>query len=163
MEGLSPNFDDPLPAEFARFFCAHVRERDCGIPITVGCSSLELALRFADCVDIISFHCYEQGEELAKELNGATEAARSHEKPVVLTECLALMFFLAGLEAMTDAAQLALYQQELPLIERSGIGWFQTGLMIGRAAFSYVGLCYPNGLRRPAARHLAEYLEPLAK
>ena len=153
-EILVGNYDDPLPGEFARHFCEHVLDKGCGVPVTVGAGTLDRALRLADCVDVISFHCYQHNDALRHELDRAYAVQTSHSKPVLLTECLAASI-LEDPDATTDAGQVSAYQRDLPVLAEAQIGWFQFGLMVGRAPFSYTGLFYPNGIRRPAANMVA--------
>jgi hypothetical protein len=148
------DYDNPLPGAFARHFCEYVAEKRCGVPVTVGCGTLDRALRLADCVDVLSFHCYESGEALSETLSRARAVSGELSRPVLVTECLAAAFPPNG-AAASDAGQLELYQHDLPIIEASRLGWFQFDLMVGCGPFSYAGLFYPNGLRRPAAQWLA--------
>ncbi len=149
------HFDDPVPGEFAQIMCEHVSARNCGVPITVGAGTLERALRLRDCVDVLSFHCYETDDALSAELKRAKSTVDTEEKPVLLTECLATAYS-DDLDVFTDHGQQSLYRSDLPRIIDSGIGFFQFGLMVGRAPFSHAGLFYPNGVRRPSAIWLAD-------
>ena len=149
------DYNDPLPGDFARHFCDRILDKRCGVPITVGAGTLDRALRLADCVDIIPFHCYEPVDQLRDELERAYRVAASYAKPVLLTECLANSA-LEDVESVTDEGQLRVYERDLPVLAQARIGWFQFCLMVGRAPFSYTGIFYPNGVRRPGGKLVVE-------
>ena len=156
------NYDDPLPGQFARYFCEYILEKRCGVPITVGGGTLDRSLRLADCVDIISFHCYEPADKLQEDLHRAYTVCASYSKPVLLTECLANSA-LDDVESATDEGQVRVYERDIPVLVGAQIGWFQFCLMVGRAPFSYTGLFYANGVQRPAATLLAGSISPQRK
>jgi len=151
------DYDEKLPDEFARYYCEYVLEKGCGVPVTVGCSTLDRSLQFVDCVDLISFHCYLPGDALRHELARGKKAGNDCSKPVLLTECLQGPGFFNG-DQISDEGYVSWLKRDYPIVAESKIGWYQFCLMVGHAPFSYAGLFYPNGVRRPPAALLASLM-----
>lgn len=123
-------------------------------PVTIGAASLDGTRRYVDDVDVISFHTYETGENLAKRLSEAKELGRQTGKEVIVSECLA-NFPTPDWYSGTDWGQLAHYRRTLPVLARGGVGWVSWGLVCGNAFESFTGIVYQTGFRRPAANYVA--------
>ena len=145
-----------LPAyqAFGKRVAKYVRSMNPVAPVTIGAAALGNARRYVDDVDLISFHTYETGENLAKRLAEAKELSSQAGKEIIVTECLA-NFPTPDWYGGTDWGQLAHYRRTLPVLAQSGVGWVSWGLVCGNAFESFAGIVYQTGFRRPAANYLA--------
>ncbi len=102
------------------------------------------------------------GDALEKVLKAASEFAEKQHKGLILSECLAntddwLKSY--GEESLsTDEGQLRHYERTLPIILKSGIGFYAFGGFVGRMFTPTTDLIYPNGYIRPAAAYLQREL-----
>lgn len=145
-----------LPAyqAFGKRMAKYVRSMQPSAPVTIGAASLENARRYIDDVDLISFHSYETGENLASRLAEARELGNQAGKEIIVSECLA-NFPTPDWYGGTDWGQLAHYRRTLPILAQGDVGWVSWGLVCGNAFESFTGIVYQTGFRRPAANYLA--------
>ncbi len=161
--GLSWDAAQTRLKEFIAHFSDYVQRRDPKAARTVGSGNLDDMKRFAPFQTLLSIHSYELGAELTRVLREALTFAQSQNKPIVLSECLANTdnwLKIHGEERLsTDEAQLRHYQEYLPVILKSGMGWYSWGGIAGRMFTPFTDILYPNGYRRPAAVYLEEQLK----
>lgn len=121
-------------------FVAHVSEyiaHDYPTAVrTIGSSNLEDMKALASYQTVLSIHSYLLGDELVKALKAASDAARQMDKDVVLTEGIANTnnwLVAYGEEVLsTDEGQLSHYQKTLPIVMKSGMGWYVWGGIVGQ-------------------------------
>ena len=142
---------------FGKRMAKHVRSMNPSAPVTIGAASLDNARRYIDDVDLISFHSYETGENLANRLAEARELGSQAGKEIIVTECLA-NFPTPDWYGGTDWGQLAHYRRTLPILAKGDVGWVSWGFVCGNAFESFTGIIYQTGFRRPAANYLAASL-----
>jgi hypothetical protein len=97
---------------------------------------------------------------LSRAIGKADDFRRKSKKQVLITETLANWDFGRpdfGVMA-TDEAQLAHYQDVLPVLTKSPIGWIGWGMVISRDFDPFTDIFYPNGIPRPAAVFLEKTL-----
>jgi inosine-uridine nucleoside N-ribohydrolase len=129
---------------------------------TIGCSTLEDMKALAEYQRVLSIHSYVLGDRLVKTLNEAAAFAREKNKSVLLTECLANTnnwLNKYGEEGLSsDEGQLHHYERTLPVILKSGMGFYAWGGMVGAMFTPTTDLVYPSGYLRPAAAYLQREL-----
>ena len=129
---------------------------------TIGSSNLADMQSFAQYQTVLSIHSYVLGDELARNLRLAADFAGQAHKGIILSECLANTddwLKAYGEESIsTDEGQLKHYQRTLPLVLKSGIGWYAWGGIVGRMFTPTTDLVYPSGYLRPAALYLQRVL-----
>ncbi len=129
---------------------------------TIGSSDLKDMESLAQYQTVLSIHSYVLGDALEKVLKAASEFAEQQHKGLILSECLAntddwLKSY--GEESLsTDEGQLRHYERTLPIILKSGIGFYAFGGFVGRMFTPTTDLIYPNGYIRPAAVYLQREL-----
>lgn len=128
--------------------------------VTIGFASLAACEEFAALADVLSFHVYGEPDALATAFANAHALAQRKRKPILITETLANFSFppLNVGALATDEGQLRHYQNVLPALLDSGVGWMAWGLMVGRLFNPYCDIIYSNGLHRPAATYLQSML-----
>jgi hypothetical protein len=156
--GMNRTSAETTVRDFVRHMSHYARSKYPTAVLTIGSQSISQMKALADETTILSFHTYERGAELKSELAEATAFAQSQNKPVLLTECLANTdnwLKTHGEESLSsDDGQLRHYQETLPVIQRSRIGWYSWGFIAGRMFTPFTDILYPNGYRRPAAVYL---------
>ena len=129
---------------------------------TIGSSNLQDMKALARHQTVLSIHSYLLGDEMLSALQSAQAFAREAGKPVMLTECLAntdnwLKSY--GEESIsTDEGQLRHYQRTLPLLLKSGMGWYAWAGIAGHMFTPSTDIVYPSGYLRPAALYLQHEL-----
>jgi hypothetical protein len=129
---------------------------------TIGSSSMEDMESLAQYQTVLSIHSYVLGDALVKVLKTASEFAAQQHKGLLLTECLAntddwLKSY--GEESLsTDEGQLRHYERTLPIILKSGIGFYAFAGFVGRMFTPTTDIIHPNGYMRPAAAYLQREL-----
>jgi len=132
---------------------------------TVGWAVLEDAEKHSDLADVVTFHVYGDAARLGDEIRKAQTFAKTAKKQILITETLANWDFgKSDFGAMaTDEAQLTHYQEVLPILMSSPIGWIGWGMVISRDFDPYTDIFYPNGIPRPAATYLERTLKGAEK
>lgn len=129
---------------------------------TIGSSTLEDMKALAEHQSVLSIHSYVLGDRLAKVLDEAAHFARATEKPMLLTECLAntnnWLNKYGEEELSSDEGQLRHYERILPVLLKSGMGFYAWGGMVGAMFTPMTDLVYPSGYLRPAAAYLQREL-----
>jgi|HubBroStandDraft_1064217.scaffolds.fasta_scaffold01665_4 hypothetical protein len=127
---------------------------------TVGWARLDDAEKHSDLSDVITFHVYGDAAALGREIEKAQAFSVVARKKILITETLANWDFgKPSFGAMaTDEAQLAHYEEVLPILMKSPIGWIGWGMVISRDFDPYTDIFYPNGIPRPAATFLEKTL-----
>jgi hypothetical protein len=128
--------------------------------VGIGWASLENCEKYADLADVLTFHVYRGPEDLQRTLDRAAAFGRQVGKPILVTETLANWNFGSpdfGSLA-SDEAQLAHYQQVLPVLAKSPVGWMAWGFVISRVFSAFCDIFYPDGHPRPAAIYLEKTL-----
>jgi endo-1,4-beta-mannosidase len=128
---------------------------------SVGWASLDNAEKHSDWSDVVTFHVYGDAHQLSSAIDRAHKFAENESKQILITETLANWDFgRPDFGAMaTDEAQLAHYQQVLPVLANSPVGWIGWGLVMSHDFDPYTDIFYPNGIPRPAAVFLERTLQ----
>ena len=131
-------WEDPqqklVVTRFVRHFCERVRSLNPEAPITVGMTFLDRAELVEDLIGVISFHRYfgPNADTWAAHLEEANQYAQLKGKPILLTEWGYPTWGAqqhAG-RIITDDEQARFYQEILPVLMRSKIGWHIFDLMM---------------------------------
>lgn len=162
--GMTRSDAEAVTASFLAHFTGYLRKRHPKAVLTIGSENLERMKLTARHVDVLSIHSYRLGNALDELLRQAAEFGRSQAKPVLLTECLAntnnWLDVRHGEESRSsDEAQLRHYQDTLPRILKSGLGWYSWGFIAGHLFTPFTDILYPNGYRRPAAVYLESQIK----
>jgi inosine-uridine nucleoside N-ribohydrolase len=140
----------------------HLAKKHPHVVRTIGSSTLEDMKSLAEYQNVLSMHSYVLGDRLAKLLNEAAAFAREKKKPLLLTECLANTdnwLTKYGEESLSsDEGQLRHYERTLPVVLKSGIGFYAWGGIVGAMFTPTTDLVYPSGYLRPAAAYLQREL-----
>ncbi|MEW5979655.1 MAG: hypothetical protein AB1898_27975 [Acidobacteriota bacterium] len=151
-----------LVNEFVRHMSRLAREGFPAVVRTIGAQNVDQMKVLANEADVLSFHTYRLGAQLSEQLEQAKAFAHTQNKPLLLTECLANTdnwLKTHGEERLSnDEGQLQHYEQILPIIQRSGMGWYSWGFVVGRMFTPFTDILYSNGYRRPAAVYLEQQL-----
>jgi hypothetical protein len=129
------------------------------LPTTIGSTRLE-NFQQADTdtgmsLDVVSFHQFNDADALRTAFAEANAyAADTGGRPVTCSEW-------GTYPGETDEAQLALYQQMLPVVLESGAAWQIAHLLTAYCNGSMAALLYPNGTMRPAAVYLRDVMRSL--
>jgi hypothetical protein len=145
---------------FLQHFHEHVKRHFPSEIFSVGWAALDNAEKYSDWSDVITFHIYGDRAQLSRAIGKADDFRRKSKKQVLITETLANWDFGRpdfGVMA-TDEAQLAHYQDVLPVLTKSPIGWIGWGMVISRDFDPFTDIFYPNGIPRPAAVFLEKTL-----
>ncbi len=133
--------------------------------VSIGWARLDNCKKYADLVDVLTFHVYRGPEELQRTIEQALTYSKKTGKQILITETLANWDFgspqFPGLTS--DEQQLGHYQEVLPVLIRARIGWMAWGMMVSRCFEPFTGILYPNGLPRPAALYLEKMLKGAVK
>lgn len=153
----------PVATRFVRHFCELTSGLNPEAPITVGVTFLERAELVEDLIGVISFHRYigPNPDKWAAHLEEANQYAQLKGKPILLTEWGYPTWGAqryAG-RIITDDEQAKFYQEVLPVLMRSKIGWQIFDLMMGYGPFGRMSLFKPNGEPRPAAVVIEKHLK----
>ncbi len=153
-------------ARFTQHFCQLVKQLKPQAPITVGLTTLDRADIVEDWIDVVTFHMYQpevtpQPKRWAAVLDRAQRYSQRSGKPVLLTEFGHPAWFVQGGRGRSfgDEPQRAFYEQILPVVEQSKIGWCIFDLIMGYGPFAHVSVLKPNGDKRPAATVIEKYLQ----
>jgi len=150
--------DKRLILPFVKHFTQYVKEISSEMLVTVGAAGLEEARMFEEFEDLISFHSYDVGQALKSKIEDAKKFAEEKGKPLLLTECLSGVLEQNKC-ATTDMEQLKSYQDNLPLVLVSNIGWYTWGPINGFPGFPWADIITNAGFRKPAAIFIAETLK----
>ncbi len=166
--GMKRQDADALTTAFIEQFAAHLRTIRAPAALTIGSESIERMKAVASLQDVLSVHSYRLGDRLDEFLRQAKDAARAAGKPVLVTETLAntdnwLDVRHAEQSRSTDEGQLKHYQDNLPRLLKSGLGWYSWGFIAGRMFTPFTDIVSSNGYRRPAANYLQAQLRQTAK
>ncbi|MGC1382829.1 MAG: hypothetical protein WA823_03550 [Candidatus Acidiferrales bacterium] len=159
-ELITPEMKEVRDA-FLRHFYEHLKQRFPNEVFSVGWASLEDAEANSDSADVITFHIYGDARQLKTGIEKALAFSAQTQKQILITETLANWDFGEpdfG-AAATDEAQLKHYEDVLPALVRSPIGWIGWGMVISRDFDPYTDIFYPNGTPRPAATFLEQTLK----
>lgn len=163
-------WDDPeqkaVVTRFVRHFCEVVNSMNSQAPTTVGVSLLGWAYVTEDLVGVISFHHYQgdlvpHPQKWKAHLEKANRYAKRTGKPILLTEWgypLWGAMQRAGRTVISDDEQAKFYQEVLPVVMDSDIGWHVFDLVMGYGPFARVSILQPNGAPRPAATIIEKQL-----
>jgi hypothetical protein len=146
---------------FLQHFRDHLKQRFPNEILSVGWASLENAGKYSSLADVITFHVYGDSARLRTSIAQAQEISQESKKKILITETLANWDFGKpdfGTMA-TDEAQLAHYQEVLPVLLHSPIGWIGWGMVISNDFDPFTDIYYPNGIPRPAAVFLEKALK----
>lgn len=146
---------------FLEHFHDYVKERFPNEIIGVGWARLESSEDYSRLADVVTFHVYGGPERIQSEIDKAQTFAKSSGKPILITETLANWDFGSpdfG-KLATDEQQLAHYQEVLPVLVKSPIGWMGWGLVISHDFDPFTDIFYPEGHARPAAVYLEKVLK----
>ncbi len=153
---------------FIEHFCKVVKDLKPEAPITVGLTTLDRVELVEDWVDVVTFHMYQgevepQPEIWARRLKRARQYSDRTGKPILLTEWGYPAWYIQGGKGRSigDEQQRAFYEQILPLVEQSKIGWCIFDLVMGYGPFAHVSVLKPNGDERPAATIIKKRLQDL--
>ena len=157
---------DRLTSDFLSHFAEYIHAKAPGVRRTIGSENVERLKQMAQWQDVLSIHCYYLGARLENALRESREFAAAQGKPILLTESLAntnnWLEEAHGEESRsTDEAQLRHYRQTLPILLRSGMGWYSWGFIAGEMFTPFTDILYPNGYRRPAAVYLEQQLKTI--
>ena len=157
---ITPEMEKTRDA-FLQHFHDHLKQRFPSEILSVGWASLENADKYSSLADVITFHVYGDSERLRNTIAQAQEISEKSKKKILITETLANWDFgKPDFGAMaTDEAQLAHYQEVLPVLVHSPIGWIGWGMVISNDFDPYTDIYYPNGIPRPAAVFLEKALK----
>ena len=157
---ITPEMEKTRDA-FLNHFHQHLKQRFPDEVIGVGWASLENAKKYSDLADVVTFHVYGDAAGLKASIDSAQAFGKKSKKPILITETLANWDFgKPDFGAMaTDEAQLAHYQDVLPTLVKSPIGWIGWGMVISRDFDPFTDIFYPNGIPRPAAVFLEKSLK----
>jgi hypothetical protein len=146
--------------EFLRHFHEHLKEKFPHEIVSIGWASLENAKKYSELADVVTFHTYGDASQLDASIRKAQEFSEKAKKRIFITETLANWDFGKpdfGAVA-TDEAQLAHYQEVLPVLVKAPIGWIGWGMVVSRDFDPFTDIFYPNGMPRPAAVFLEKSL-----
>ena len=149
-----------LGGEFLSHFHGYCKRRYPNEVVSVGWAHLDNSARHAGLADVLTYHVYGNAAQLQSSLEKAGGISRSAGKQILITETLANWDFGSpdfG-RMSTDEAQLAHYQEVLPVLVKSPIGWIGWGMVMSRDFNPYTDIFYPDGHPRPAAVHLRRAL-----
>ncbi len=153
-------------SRFIEHFCKVVKELKPAAPITVGLTTLDRAQLVEDWIDVVTFHIYQsevapQPKRWAVMLQRARQYSKRTGKPILLTEWGHPAWFIQGGQGRSigDEQQRAFYEQILPVIERSKVGWCIFDLVMGYGPFAHTSILKPNGDERPAATVIKDHLQ----
>ncbi len=145
-------------ARFTEHFCKFVKRLKPEAPITVGLTTLDRADMVEDWIDVVTFHMYQpevapQPKRWTATLSRARRYSQRIGKPILLTEFGHPAWFVEGGKGRSigDEPQRAFYEQILPVVEQSKIGWCIFDLIMGYGPFAHISVLKPNGDKRPAA------------
>ena len=96
-----------------------------------------------------------------EELEKANQYAKEKGKPILLTEWGYPTWGAqrhAG-RIMSDGEQAKFYQQVLPVVMESQVGWHIFDLVMGYGPFARISVFKPNGEPRPAAVVIEKHLQ----
>lgn len=157
---ITPEMEKTRDA-FLQHFHDHLKQRFPSEILSVGWASLENAGKYSSLADVITFHVYGDSARLRNTIAQAQEISEKSKKKILITETLANWDFgKPDFGAMaTDEAQLAHYQEVLPVLVHSPIGWIGWGMVISNDFDPYTDIYYPNGIPRPAAVFLEKALK----
>ncbi len=151
---------------FVEHFCKVVKGLKPEAPITVGLTGLNRANLVENWVDVVTFHMYQpevdpQPRKWASMMERARQYSERTGKPILLTEWGHPAWGVQGGRGRSigDDKQRAFYEQTLPVLERSKIGWCIFDLVMGFGPFAHVSVLKPNGDERPAATVIKKHLK----
>jgi hypothetical protein len=152
---LGVDIDRTAIVDFYRHMIDLVRPRAPEMPLALGAAqgSIEDHDRHAPDMDVVSFHSLSGPDALRDAIDVVMGIARG--RPLYLSEW---GYFPGG----PDEEQLAEYQELLPIINESGIGWAVTHLIAGYGPFANTAMLYPSGVMRPGALWLRQQLQQTA-
>lgn len=161
---ITPDMEK-LRDAFLEHFREHLKRQFPNEVATIGWASLGNAEKHSDLSDVITFHVYGDAARLNAEIGKAQGVAKNAKKQILITETLANWDFgKPDFGALaTDEAQLGHYQEVLPVLMKSPIGWIGWGMVISRDFDPYTDIFYPNGIPRPAAAYLERTLKADAR
>src|ERR1700683_2580696 len=145
---------------FLQHFHEHLKRQFPNEILKIGRASLENAEKHSDWSVVVTFHVYGDAAQLSSAVGKAHDFSEKAKKQILITETLANWDFGKpdfGVMA-TDEAQLAHYQEVLPVLTKSPIGWIGWGMVISRDFDPSTDIFYPNGTPRPAAVFLEKTL-----
>jgi len=141
----------------------YMEQKQAKAALTIGSANLDELKKWEKYQTLLSIHSYQLGDALTVTLKEAMTFARLHNKPILLSECLANTddwLKVHGEERLsTDEAQLQHYQATVPILLESGIGWYSWGFVAGGMFSPFTDILLDNGYRRPAAAYLEERLK----
>lgn len=146
---------------FLRHFHSYIKRRFPDQILGMGWASLQDAEKYSSLSDVITFHVYGGPGKIQSEIGKAEAFSKRSGKNVLITETLANWDFGSpdfG-HLATDEEQLKHYQEVLPVLMKSPIGWMGWGLVISRDFDPYTDIFYPDGIPRPAALYLEKTLK----
>jgi hypothetical protein len=146
---------------FLQHFHDYIKQRFPNEIVGEGWARLENAEEYSNLADVVTLHVYAGPEQLRPVIEKAQAFGKRAGKPILITATLANWDFGApdfG-KLATDEAQLAHYQQVLPVLMKSPIGWMAGGLVISHDFDPFTDIFYPDGHPRPAALFLEKTLK----
>jgi len=146
---------------FLQHFHEHMKQKFPNEVIGVGWAALDNAEKYSNLADVVTFHVYGNAAQLSAAIEKAQAFGEKSKKRILITETLANWDFgKPDFGAMaTDEAQLAHYQEVLPVLTKSPVGWIGWGMVMSRDFDPYTDIFYPNGVPRPAAVFLEKSLK----
>jgi hypothetical protein len=146
---------------FLQHFHEHMKQKFPNEVIGVGWAALDNAEKYSNLADVVTFHVYGNAAQLSAAIEKALAFSEKSKKRILITETLANWDFgKPDFGAMaTDEAQLAHYQEVLPVLTKSPVGWIGWGMVMSRDFDPYTDIFYPNGVPRPAAVLLEKLLK----
>ena len=145
---------------FLKHFHEFLRRRYPNEILSVGWAQLQNAEKYADLADVLTFHVYGEPARLQSVINEAVSVSKRCNKQILITETLANWDFGSPEfgRLASDEQQLAHYQNDLPVLMKSPIGWIAWGMIVNRTFDPFTDIFYPDGHPRPAAIYLQEML-----